>query len=86
MRSPSNEEIEAYHESIGANFGTNTPVEVVEQGLLKKVVGYANGSTCNAILHHHGLIDESGKVTQHGKNFAWETFSKWGHYSCKKLK
>lgn len=74
----SDEEIIEHHESIGADFGATTPVEVVQQGLLKAVCGWHNGSTCDSILQHHGLItrrhNDGTKITKRGKAYLWETF------------
>ena len=72
------EEIESHHREIGANFGDTTPVQVVQQGLLKAACGWHNGSTCNSILQHHGLItrrhNDKAKLTRKGQLYLLETF------------
>lgn len=74
----SDREIIEHHEAVGANFGSTSPVHVVQQGLLKAACGWHNGSTCNAILRHHGLTEErydgTCQLTHKGRRYLWETF------------
>ena len=44
-----------------ANFGSMTPRQVVDEGVLKAALGYHHGSTARAILLEHGLMREIGK-------------------------
>jgi hypothetical protein len=71
------QEINDYHTSIGADFADMSPVRVVVQGLLKSACGWYNGSTCEQILRHHKLIDgkhgELIRLTKRGKQFLWKS-------------
>jgi hypothetical protein len=46
-----------------ANFGSQTPREVVNSGVLKYAFGYEGGSTMFAILREHKLIHTPSKPT-----------------------
>lgn len=70
----SDEEIERVHGS--ANFGRIGKREVVNQSVLKCAAGYYQGSTANAIIRDHGLVDQEYKLTAKGRAYLWAAFSK----------
>lgn len=71
------EEIIDHHVTMGCEFGNTSPVEVVQQALLKTACGWHNGYTVKGILEHHGLISVRkgrAKLTGKGKLYLWEVF------------
>ena len=56
-----------------ANFGSMTPREVVNDGVLKYSMGYSGGATQIAILREHGLITKPkgyyANLTKKGKMY-----------------
>lgn len=49
-----------------ANFGHQSPRNVVDEGVLKTALGYHHGSTARAILLEHGLMRETGDRARPG--------------------
>jgi len=68
----SDEEIDAHHFGSfgkGSNY-VDVRREILEEGLLKALMGYHNGSTVTAILHRHKLITQrGGRPTRKGLNY-----------------
>lgn len=62
----------------GTNFGTSDYRRLVEQGVLKRLTYYHNGSTLTNILKRLGLVDENNDVTSAGRDFAWNAFGHRG--------
>ncbi len=56
-----------------ANFGSMTPRQVVNDGVLKYSMGYTGGSTQMRILREHGLITKpdgyQASLTKKGKRY-----------------
>lgn len=78
---PTLEEIERYHQESGANYGPQeTPLSVVQWGLLKAACGWHNGSMTNLILRHHKLTEgyphKPIKLTEMGRKYLWEFSAK----------
>lgn len=77
---PTDAEVIEYQRSLGANFGSIAPVDVVRFGLLKAACCWHNGSTCDAILKHHGLIRDRKKggkrLTRKGRDYLWNAFGR----------
>ena len=70
----SDEEVETVH--ANANFGpVTTKREVVNYGVLKCASGYHQGSTSNAIIKEHGLVNDGYELTAKGRTYLWEAFS-----------
>ena len=69
----SDEEIERVH--ANANFGGMKKRTVVDQGVLKCASGYYQGSTSNAIIKEHGLVNEKYELTPKGRAYLWAAFS-----------
>ncbi len=63
--------------SRGTNYGHENYRAIIEQGCLKALVGYINGSTTTTILIEMGLITEKTHVlTQRGREFLFRSFSR----------
>jgi hypothetical protein len=60
------------------NFGTSDHRRLVEQGVLKRLCHYHNGSTLTNILKRLGLVDENNEVTSAGRDFGWNAFGHRG--------
>ena len=75
----SDEEIDAHHfGSFGGHGEMHCEVrrEILEEGLLKALMGYHSGSTVTTILHRHKLITQrGGRPTAKGLNYLR---SMWG--------
>lgn len=69
----SDEEIERVH--ANANFGSMDKRTVVNQGVLKCASGYYQGSTSNAIIREHGLVNDQYELTPKGRSYLWAAFS-----------
>jgi uncharacterized membrane protein len=69
----SDEEIERVH--ANANFGSMDKRTVVNQGVLKCASGYYQGSTSNAIIKEHGLVNDAYELTPKGKAYLWAAFA-----------
>lgn len=69
----SDDEIERVH--ANANFGSMDKRTVVNQGVLKCASGYYQGSTSNAIIKEHGLVDDKYRLTPKGRAYLWAAFS-----------
>lgn len=67
------EEIERVH--ANANFGSMDKRQVVNQGVLKCASGYYQGSTSNAIIKEHGLVNDQYELTAKGKAYLWAAFN-----------
>lgn len=67
------EEIERVH--ANANFGSMDKRTVVNQGVLKCACGYYQGSTSNAIIRAHGLVNDEYELTPKGRAYLWAAFS-----------
>ncbi|MCI5208526.1 MAG: hypothetical protein D3910_06980 [Candidatus Electrothrix sp. ATG2] len=68
----SDEEIDRVHGC--ANFGGMKKRDVVNYGVLKCAAGYHQGSTSEAIIRAHGLINKQHDLTPKGKVYLWEAF------------
>ncbi len=56
------------------NFGTTQHRKLLEQGVLKKLVGFHSGHTLTQIMLKLGLIAPSLRVTLKGKAFLYQAF------------
>ena len=69
----SDEEIAKVH---GGNFGSMSPREVVNEGVVKYAFGFTSGNTQLCILMEHGLVTKPkpgsyrANLTQKGKRYA----------------
>lgn len=70
----SDREIEKVH--ANANFGGMDKRDVVNYGVLKCASGYYQGSTSNAIIKEHGLVNEKYELTPKGRTYLWAAFGK----------
>ena len=68
----SDQEIDRVHGC--ANFGGIKRRDVVNYGVLKCAAGYHQGSTSEAIIRAHGLINKQYELTPKGKVYLWEAF------------
>lgn len=68
----SDEKIEKVH--ANANFGDMDKRDVVNLAVLKCASGYWNGSTANAIIKEHLLVDDNYELTAKGRMYLWAAF------------
>lgn len=71
----SDEEVTRVH--ANANFGDLAPRAVVDEGVLKTLLGYSSGHTMECIVAEHGLVQQSSRrggrqrvLTAKGKRYA----------------
>lgn len=61
------------------DFGGANHRSLLEQGVLKKTVGYHSGWTLTQIMIKIGLTTEKGNITKKGRDFMFEAFYKEKH-------
>lgn len=67
-----NEDVTRIHGS--ANFGSRTPREVIDRGIVQIASGYSVGSTLKGILISHDLISNKLVLTHKGQQYLWSIF------------